>query len=195
MLFFIAGASGSGKTSCIPLLKKLLPEATIADFDDIGVPENPDKQWRQAATEKWLQRYLSEVNKHSIFCICGQVVLGEILACPSAKQVCKINLCLLDVSDIERIKRLKQRNTYGADQNMLNWAAWLRMHHTNPQWHQSVIKEDAWKQLDSSCWDTATNWDRLANVTKLDNTHLTLEQTSNAINHWIESIRQIKGAY
>jgi len=189
MLSFITGASGSGKTSCIPSLKQLLPEATIIDFDDIGVPENPDKQWRQSSTEKWLQRYLSEVNKDSIFCICGQVVLGEILACPSAKQVGKINLCLLDVSDIERIKRLKQRHTYGADQNMLNWAAWLRMHHADPQWHQDVIKEEAWNQLDFSYWDTATDWSKLANVAMIDNTDLTLSQTSEKIIAWAKSLR------
>lgn len=37
------------------------------------------------------------------------------------KHIDKINFCLLDVSDFERIGRLKKRNTYGVDQNMLNW--------------------------------------------------------------------------
>ncbi|GAJ46897.1 hypothetical protein HE1_01239 [Holospora elegans E1] len=92
-------------------------DIAVCDFDDIGVPDGADKKWRGESTEKWLQKLLSE-DKDA--CLLGQIVLGEILSCPSAKQIDKINFCLLDVSDFERIGRLKKRNTYGADQNMLN---------------------------------------------------------------------------
>lgn len=148
MIYFIAGASGSGKSAIIEDLKLALPNAAIHDFDDIGVPENADKIWRQKATEQWLQRYLTQKDSVGIFCVCGQVVLGEILACPSANKIGKVNFCLLEVSDFERIRRLKKQNAYGADQNMLNWAAWLRMHHQDPQWAQYVITDDCWKGLD-----------------------------------------------
>lgn len=38
-LYFIGGASGSGKTAVIPYLKELLSEHfAVYDFDDIGVP-------------------------------------------------------------------------------------------------------------------------------------------------------------
>jgi hypothetical protein len=47
-------------------------------------------------------------------CLLGQIVLGEILASPSAAKLDGINFYLLDVSDFERIQRLKKRNTYGA---------------------------------------------------------------------------------
>jgi hypothetical protein len=109
-LYFIGGASGSGKTAVMPHLKELLGEGiAVYDFDDIGVPEGADKKWRQESTEKWLQKLLSE-GKDA--CLLGQIVLGEILSCPSAKHIDKINFCLLDVSDFERIGRLKKRNTY-----------------------------------------------------------------------------------
>ena len=110
MIFFISGASGSGKTACIDALRNILSNSKVYDFDDIGVPDNSDKIWRQQSTEKWLQKYLSEGMSIENFCICGQVVLGEILACPSAEKVGKIDICLLDVSDIERIRRLKVRS-------------------------------------------------------------------------------------
>ncbi len=55
MIYFIAGASGSGKTAIVEDLKLALPNATIHDFDDIGVPENPDKKWRHKATEPYLK--------------------------------------------------------------------------------------------------------------------------------------------
>ena len=35
----------------------------------------------------------------------------KIIVCPSAKKLDSINFCLLDVSDFERIQRLKKRNT------------------------------------------------------------------------------------
>jgi hypothetical protein len=47
----------------------------------------------------------------------AQIVLGEIMVCPSAKKLDGINFCLLDVSDFERIQGLKKRNTYGAEVN------------------------------------------------------------------------------
>lgn len=185
MIYFIAGASGSGKSAIIKDLKLLLPNATIHDFDDIGVPENADKKWRQKSTELWLQRYLKEGDSVGIFCICGQVVLGEVLACPSAKQLDKINFCLLDVSDFERIQRLKKRNTYGSDQNMLNWAAWLRMHHQDPQWEQHVVSDDCWDGLDLSAWNELANWDNKASVTILNTTALSINQVAEFIADWI----------
>lgn len=137
--YFVAGASGSGKSAILPELKKILGNAiSVYDFDDIGVPDGANKKWRQETTEKWLQKLLQ---KNQDACLLGQMVLGEILACPSAKLIEQINFCFLDVNDFERIQRLKIRNTYGIDQNLLNWASWLRMHHQDPQWMQHVITE------------------------------------------------------
>ncbi|MFN7093793.1 MAG: hypothetical protein ACK4M7_00370 [Burkholderiales bacterium] len=120
-LYFVAGASGSGKTSIMADLKDFLKNTiNLYDFDDIGVPKDADKKWRQESTEKWLQKLLKDEKDG---CLLDQIVLGEILACPSAKMLGKINFCLLDVSDYERICRLKKRNTYGIDQHMLNWTS------------------------------------------------------------------------
>jgi hypothetical protein len=169
-LYFIAG--GSGKTAMMNDLQKILGNSVaVYDFDDIGVPDDADKKWRQASTEKWLQKLLKD-GKDA--CLLGQMVLGEILACPSAHEIKKINFCLLDVSDFERIQRLKRRNTYGADQNMLNWSAWLRMHHQDPQWMQNVIKDDCWEGLAFSTWDQQNNWGSLAKIILLDTTTLSI---------------------
>src|ERR1700733_10030991 len=112
-LYFVAGASGSGKTAIMKNLQETLGKnIAVYDFDDIGVPDDADKKWRQESTEKWLQKLLRD-NKDA--CLLGQIVLGEILACPSATQIDKVNFCLLDVSDFERIQRLKKQNTYAID--------------------------------------------------------------------------------
>lgn len=181
--YYVAGASGSGKTAIMPALQKILGDAiAVYDFDDIGVPDGADKKWRQESTEKWLQKLLTD-GKDA--CLLGQIVLGEILACPSAKQIDKINFCLLDVSDFERIQRLKKRNTYGADQNMLNWSSWLRMHHQDPQWMKHVLTEDCWQGLDFSVWCQLVTWNSRAFVKFLDTTRLTINQVTESIAHWI----------
>ena len=182
-LYFIAGASGSGKTALIPHLEKLFGNhVSIHDFDDRGVPENADKKWRQETTEKWLQKLLRDDKKA---CLIGQIILGELLACPSAKQIDNVNFCLLDVSDFERNQRLKKRNIYGADQNMLNWSAWLRMHHQDPQWMQHVIKKNSWEGLNFSSWDQLENWSNRKNSEILDTTDLTSPQVALSVYDWI----------
>lgn len=76
--YFIGGASGSGKTAVMPYLRKVIPDSIeIYDFDEIGVPVEADKKWRQESTEKWLQK-LTNDNKDA--CLLGQIVLGEILS-------------------------------------------------------------------------------------------------------------------
>jgi hypothetical protein len=185
MIFFVVGSSGSGKTSCINILRSIVPNSLVYDFDTIGVPINPDKAWRQESTEKWLRNYLSTKHVNKNFILCGQMVLGEILACPSAGKLEKINLCLLDVADRERIKRLKERNSNCINQDILNWASWLRMHHSDPSWQQNVIKDNCWHKLNFSRWDSLTSWEDLAAVVTIDNTYLDISATAIALKNWI----------
>ncbi len=47
-LFFVGGASGSGKTAAIKELRSLVHDKIdLYDFDDIGIPETANTQWRQ----------------------------------------------------------------------------------------------------------------------------------------------------
>ncbi|WPX99858.1 GNAT family N-acetyltransferase N-terminal domain protein (plasmid) [Candidatus Megaera polyxenophila] len=184
-LYFIGGASGSGKTAVMPYLKELLGDGiAVYDFDDIGVPEDADKRWRQESTEKWLQKLLRN-GKDAV--LLGQIVLGEILSCPSAKQIGKVNFCLLDVNDFERIQRLKKRNSYGIDQNMLNWSAWLRMHTRDPEWTPHVIQEDAASTMDFSRLSILRNYEEVANIKILDTTDLALYDVARKLEDWIKT--------
>ena len=184
-IYFIAGASGSGKTAVAPYLKKILPEHfQICDFDDIGVPHNADKKWRQESTEKWLQKLLKD-NKDT--CLLGQMVLGEILACPSSKQFGKINLMFLDVSDSERVARLKYSSPALANQNMLNWASWLRMHHADPSWTTSVIEEDASSIMNFSQLKRFNKYNEVANLRFVDTSGLELSEVALKISEWINN--------
>lgn len=185
-IFFIGGASGSGKTAIIPALKEKLPSNfKIYDFDDIGIPENADTSWRQEATEKWLQKITSDQKN---ICLLGQIVLGEILACPTANELEKINYCLLDVDDFERIQRIRLRGSEKeATQEMLNWASWLRMHTKDPQWTQNAIKESAWKNMNFSIWENMYQWPVKVESYTLNTTKQTIPQTAHNLNTWIQS--------
>jgi len=79
----------------------------------------------------------------------------------------------------------KNATPNGADQNMLNWAAWLRMHTQDPQWTQHVVKEDCWNKLSFSPWDQLEAWDRKVFVKIFDTTRLTINQVAESIAHWI----------
>lgn len=187
-LYFIGGASGSGKTAVIPYLKEIFSDVAIYDFDDIGVPENADKVWRQESTEKWLQKLLAQGEDAILL---GQMVLGEILACPSAKKLAKVNFCLLDVNDSERVKRINRRGGFVADQHMLNWSSWLRMHHQDPSWARHVIMDSSAKILDFSNFEKLTTYQHVANTHILDTTDKALNQVALNIQEWMNTIKNL----
>lgn len=186
--FFIGGASGSGKTAIQPILSQIIGEQiSIFDFDDIGIPEHADTLWRQQATEKWLKKLLSH-KQHA--CLLGQIVLGELLACPSAVKIKRIHFCLLDVNDIKRVERLKQDFKHNCNQNMLNWSSWLRMHTLNPKWEPQVIKDQAWSRLQFSSWDKLSDWPSNVSTHSIDTTHHTLNEVAQKVKDWIDQCRK-----
>ncbi len=186
-MYFILGASGSGKTTVLTQLD--LPTYQLFDFDDIGVPAQADTQWRQEATERWIAQ-VSAQGDDAVVCLFGQMVLGEILACRSAKQLKQIQVCFLDCDDQTRVQRLKNSAHKPVNQSTLNWAAWLRMHHHDPRWQQHVIKERASALLDFSSWDQEASWDGLADVSFLDTSLLSSQEVSAHITEWITRNQQ-----
>lgn len=185
-MFFVVGASGSGKSACLPLLKSVLPEYDIHDFDAIGVPEDANKQWRQEATEKWLKRYIKN-NTAQKGVLIGQMVLGEIMACPSIHTYQDIHVCLLHSDEITRIERLKKRATYGVSQDTLNWAAWLKLHHHSPQWAQHVITDDASSRMDFSRWHNQTAWQDVSSLQTIDTSELTIKDVADVLIKWVKT--------
>lgn len=185
MLFFVTGASGSGKTSVIPLLKDILPDISIFDFDEMGVPKNADKIWRQKNTDYWVKKAYEYQLQEKDICVCGQAVLGKILCCPSASLLKEIFVCHLECQDAVRINRLRKRNTYGVNQEMLNWSAWLRMHIIDPTWHQDVITKDSWKEMR---WDNLNKYSKTIDLWKaysIDTTNLSKKEIAKKIAEWI----------
>lgn len=186
-LYFIGGASGSGKTTIKENLQKLVGNNVnvfeIDDFDDVKIPDDADKVWRQKTTEFLLKKI---VDNGKPACLIDQIVLGEILACPSAKHIEEVHFLLLDVDDLVRIKRIRTRGDVPYNnQHMLNWASWLRVHNQEPLWEQHVIKDDSWDGLDFSTWDQNENWPSNVTTKIIDTTSLDIKEVAEQVADWI----------
>ncbi len=190
MLFLVTGASGAGKTACMPHLRQLLPEMPLHDFDERGVPDNADKAWRQQQTENWVQHALAYEAQGQAMILCGQVILGEALACPSASLLQGVASCLLDCYDVERIRRLRGRGTHGATQDMLSWAAWQRMHAVDPQWRPDVIRDGGWSAMHWERWRDWQAGDSRWQTWVLDTTALGLEAVAEQVASWVVGYSQ-----
>ncbi len=189
MIFFLTGASGAGKTACMPDLARLLPEVALHDFDEPGVPPGAGKVWRQETTEAWLQRGIAYAREGRDLIVSGGAVPGEVLACPSAADAGPIALCLLDCGDVERIDRLRARGTHGCTQEMLSWSAWLRVHAADPGWRPDVIQDGAWPALR---WDRWAGWKRgdpRWQTAVVDTTGRTLAEVAEEVARWVKATR------
>jgi broad-specificity NMP kinase len=71
-VFFVIGANGVGKTTTCDLLKDKLSVSSFSvyDFDERGVPDNADKDWRRSETEYWLTLGTEnkKLNKNTVVC-------------------------------------------------------------------------------------------------------------------------------
>ncbi len=180
------GASGSGKSVCLAGLQKKRPEIDWHDFDDL--PVRPDSTAeRQTGTEYWLQLAADNEAKGVSTGIAGTIVLGEVLACPSAARLAKICPALLDCNDVRRIDRIRARdeNPVLASQEMLCWAAWQRMHTVDPQWRQDVIQAHGAERMDWERWSHWQRGDPRWQVEVIDTTELTIDQTVGRLLSWI----------
>ncbi len=189
MIFFVTGASGSGKTACMPDLARLLPDVDLHDFDEVGVPAGADKRWRQETTDGWLRRGIACGRSGRDLMVCGGAILGEVLACPSAPEAGAVEICLLDCHDVVRIDRLRARGTHGCTQDMLSWAAWQRVHAADPGWRPDVIRDGG---APGMCWERWEDWrrgDPRWRVTTIDTTPLAVADVAGEIARWVQRAR------
>ncbi|GCE15186.1 hypothetical protein [Tengunoibacter tsumagoiensis] len=196
MLFVVMGASGAGKSTALDRLLVQHPHVVWYDFDAVGVPSTADKRWRQCTTEHWVKIALEHQSHEQDMGLCGGAVFGELLACPSTPQIAGLAGCLLDCGDVIRIDRLRGRNVHdsGISQEMLNWAAWQRMHSVDPQWRQDVIRVDAEPTLRWGHWDHWHRGDPRWNIWTFDTTPMTIDEVAKALSDWVREQKQAYAA-
>jgi len=152
-MLLLSGSSGGGKTYVMPYLKSLLPEVSVRDSDDFGIPT--DKVGRQERLEICVQEALRLQKLGTSLILCCQSPYGELLACPSAHELDHAACCLIDCHDHVRITRLNSRGDNCGTMDMLSWASWHRMHAIDPQWRQDVLRDNSWDQM---LWERWTSW-------------------------------------
>jgi energy-coupling factor transporter ATP-binding protein EcfA2 len=195
MLFLITGASGSGKTACLPALRALMPHVALHDFDERGVPLHADKAWRHRQAEAWIGVALGYQAAGQDMVLSGQVVPGEVLACPSAPRLAGLAACLLDCHDVRRVDRLRARpgGAEWATQDMLCWAAWQRMHAVDPRWRPDVIRDGAWPEMRWERWADWARGDPRWQTWVLDTTDLRLDEVAARLAAWMAGYERRPG--
>ena len=108
-IYFISGACASGKTSIIEPLKEALHEFIICDFDAVGVPNHPTKEWREKTTRRLINAYFVQTNEKYEQIIIGLTIPQEVKKLLPQRYWKNVIYILLDVSPEEQHKRLQKR--------------------------------------------------------------------------------------
>lgn len=135
-IFFLIGASGSGKTTATKELERRgLASFKILYFDSIGVPPiekmeakyGGPEEWQKTKTIEWVRIIKRDFlpNTHILFD--GQTRPLFIEKACHENGIKEFEIILFDCSDDERKRRLVARGQENlADENMMNWARYLR---------------------------------------------------------------------
>jgi hypothetical protein len=97
---------------------------------------------------------------------------------------------------VVRIDRLRGRNARdrGICQEMLNWAAWHRLHAVDPQWRQDVIRRDAEPGMKWERWEQWQRGDARWKIWTFDTTHLVTDEVVNGLSNWATEQKQFYAA-
>jgi hypothetical protein len=158
MFMLVTGASGAGKTTArLAIQNQLAPLVESVELVDlVPIPAVPTIAWRQETVEVAVRRavQLQEQGRHLL--LSGDpVVMGELLAVPSAPELEAIASCLLDVQPVPQAERLARR---GDPADLLvrhqAFAAWMRGHAADPRHIPEVITNDAWSKMRWERWES-----------------------------------------
>jgi hypothetical protein len=155
MFFLVTGASGVGKSTVRKLIE---PEfANVLEVAELGMLGSTPKwkiEWRHRMVERAVRRALDAQREGQDFLLCGDPVPpGEVWAAPSADQLDRLAVCLLDAGEKAQTARLLER---GDDLNFIShhlaFAAWMRHHVIDHRHRPEVITQNAWPQMRWDRW-------------------------------------------
>jgi hypothetical protein len=187
MLAVVFGASGSGKSTQAALLREALTDVAVHDFDEVGGSPPWDSGWRRGQTNVWIERARGESGDTLLF---GGVP-GEMLASPAATDLDGLAFCLLDCSDVERVRRIVRRQAgepISPHQlwDHVAWGVWLRFHASDPAWWAGPIRADE----DGFSWSRWESWragDPRWRIDRVDTTGRPPAETARSLAAWFRA--------
>jgi len=92
-IYFVSGVNGVGKSTIMPFLSSLLPvdKFKVHDFDERGVPEDADRNWRISETQHWIDEGIKLAQENKSIVICGFVKVAD-FPDPESPEIVKIFL-------------------------------------------------------------------------------------------------------
>jgi dephospho-CoA kinase len=133
-MYFVIGASGSGKTSAVRELERAnQAELKTFFFDSVGVPSEQERikgwgsgdGWQRAMTIEWAKRMRCELANSDVL-LDGQTRPSFIAEACEINDVRSYKMILIHCSDDVRRARLLQRDQPElANDQMMEWARYL----------------------------------------------------------------------
>lgn len=133
-MYFVIGASGSGKTSAVHELERTSPPGLkMFFFDSIGVPSEQERiekwgsggGWQRAMTIEWVKRMKPELSNSHVL-LDGQTRPSFIAEACEINNVGRYHVILIDCSESVRTERLVRRGQPElANEQMMEWGRYL----------------------------------------------------------------------
>jgi predicted kinase len=143
-LFVVTGASGVGKTTVTPPLRRLLPECVVFEGDSIS--QVAALGW-DVLRNTWLHIAHEVARNGRSMVLCTSVMPDALETLPARKLLGPVHFCNLDCPGDVLAARLRARPSWrhgNTDEAILThqrFAAWLR-EHIAPTWDTSALTPD-----------------------------------------------------